>query len=90
MAFSEANLNPFVHACSRLAGEPQTYSVSGGSSLVKNWAAILGPRGIRLDAVAPGVVDTETTSSRSRASVTVLHPREPSRCNVLVSEQAEG
>jgi 3-oxoacyl-[acyl-carrier protein] reductase len=31
-------------------------------TLVKNWAAILGPKGIRVNAIAPGVIETDMSN----------------------------
>jgi len=45
-------------------GTLSAYAATKGAidTLVKHFAAALGPRGIRVDAVAPGVVDTDMSS----------------------------
>jgi 3-oxoacyl-[acyl-carrier protein] reductase len=52
------------------------YAATKGAleTLVKHWAAILGPRGIRVNAVAPGVIETDMsnfTKTEAARSITL-------------------
>jgi len=46
--------NPSILAYASAKGALET--------LVRNWATILGPRGVRVNAVAPGVIDTDMSN----------------------------
>jgi 3-oxoacyl-[acyl-carrier protein] reductase len=70
-----------AHAVPGNPGQPgapslPAYAATKGAidTLVRHWAAILGPRGIRVNAVAPGVIETDMsnfTKSESGRNLTL-------------------
>ena len=70
-----------AHAAPGVPGQPgapsiPAYAATKGAldTLVKHWAAMLGPRGIRVNGVAPGVIETDMsnfTKTESGRSLTL-------------------
>jgi NAD(P)-dependent dehydrogenase (short-subunit alcohol dehydrogenase family) len=59
-----AALSSFPRSARAVVGTLAAYAATKGAidTLVKHFAAALGPRGIRVNAVAPGIVDTDMSN----------------------------